>query len=170
VEVITSWSAGCREIVNWALAVCGMDPRLSVTWMLTVETPFPVGTPEMRPPGDRLRPAGSMPLETAHWYGDTPPAAVRTTLTDLPCVAEMFVGAVIDSLGAGTTLRVSAFVADWATGDDESVAFTVTVEVAPVGTPLMVPSEDSPSPAGSDPAEIDQWTTPNDPDVASKAV
>ena len=61
-------------------------------------------------------------------------------------------------------------VADWATGEDESVAFAVNVEVVPLGTPLMVPAEDSPSPLGSDPAEIDQWTTPNEPEVVSETV
>jgi hypothetical protein len=45
VEVTVSGSAGWTEMVNWALAVWGVEPRLSVTWMLTVDVPLPVGIP-----------------------------------------------------------------------------------------------------------------------------
>ena len=55
-----------------------------------------------------------------------------------------------------------------ATGDDESVAFTVNVEVVPVGTPLMVPSEANPSPTGNDPETSAQRTMPTAPDVTKR--
>jgi hypothetical protein len=77
---------------------------------------------------------------------------------------------VISSFNAATTLRVSARVAVWATGDDESVALTVNVEVVPVGTPLIVPSEANPSPTGNDPETSAQRTMPTEPDVTREAV
>src|ERR1700733_2210391 len=57
---------------------------------------------------------------------------------------------------AGSTVRVSCWVAVCA-GLPESVACTVNVEVpAVVGVPEMVPSLASDSPAGSDPEVTDQ--------------
>jgi hypothetical protein len=48
----------------------------SVTLIVTVEVPALVGTPLSTPFEASERPAGSVPEDTAKWYGATPPRAV----------------------------------------------------------------------------------------------
>ena len=49
---------------------------LSVTFKLA--DPAVVGVPDIVPPSDRLKPAGSAPLAFDHEYGGDPSAAART--------------------------------------------------------------------------------------------
>jgi hypothetical protein len=61
-------------IVNDSGAVAATD-ALSVTFTVKLLDPAVPGVPEIVPPADRLKPAGSDPLATDHVYGGVPPAA-----------------------------------------------------------------------------------------------
>jgi hypothetical protein len=48
---------------------------LSVTFTVKLLVPAVPGVPEIVPPADKVNPAGSVPTDTDHEYGGTPPAA-----------------------------------------------------------------------------------------------
>ena len=48
---------------------------LSVTFTVKLLVPAVPGVPEIVPPADRVNPAGSVPTDTDHEYGGTPPEA-----------------------------------------------------------------------------------------------
>ena len=48
---------------------------LSVSRTAKVLDPAAPGVPDIVPPADRLKPAGSVPLDTDHEYGGAPPDA-----------------------------------------------------------------------------------------------
>jgi hypothetical protein len=48
---------------------------LSVTFTVTLVVPVVPGVPEIVPPADRVKPAGSDPSDTDHAYGGDPPDA-----------------------------------------------------------------------------------------------
>ena len=48
---------------------------LSVTWIVTFESPMSVGVPVMLPAALRLNPAGKVPAEIVKLYGGIPPLA-----------------------------------------------------------------------------------------------
>ncbi len=50
---------------------------LSVTVVVKLKVPLPVGVPEMTPVDDRLRPAGRLPEAIDQVYGEVPPLACR---------------------------------------------------------------------------------------------
>jgi hypothetical protein len=52
-----------------------LAPPFSVTRTVKLLDPAVPGVPEIVPPADRLKPAGSDPLATDHTYGGVPPAA-----------------------------------------------------------------------------------------------
>jgi hypothetical protein len=55
-------------------AVADAD-ELSVTFAVKLAVPAVAGVPDIVPPAERLRPAGSEPLATDHEYGGDPPVA-----------------------------------------------------------------------------------------------
>ena len=61
-------------IVNDSAAVVETD-ALSVTFTVKLLVPAVPGVPEIVPPADRVNPAGSVPTDTDHAYGGTPPEA-----------------------------------------------------------------------------------------------
>jgi hypothetical protein len=48
---------------------------LSVTRTVKFDVPAAVGVPEIVPVAESVNPAGSVPAETFHEYGDVPPVA-----------------------------------------------------------------------------------------------
>jgi hypothetical protein len=52
---------------------------LSVTFTVKFADPVALGVPDSRPLADRVRPAGSVPLDTDHVYRGDPPEAARPT-------------------------------------------------------------------------------------------
>ena len=67
------------EIEKFALPDCAGEPE-SVTWTWKEEVPACDGVPEIRPPVDSAKPAGSDPEVMAQLYGDVPPEATRLVL------------------------------------------------------------------------------------------
>jgi hypothetical protein len=54
------------------------EPELpSVTLAVKLDDPVAVGVPDIVPPADRFKPAGSVPLAFDHEYGGDPSAAAR---------------------------------------------------------------------------------------------
>jgi hypothetical protein len=56
-------------------AVVAETDGLSVTFTVKLLDPAVPGVPDIVPPDDRLKPAGSDPLATDHAYGGDPPEA-----------------------------------------------------------------------------------------------
>jgi hypothetical protein len=61
-------------IVMESAAVVEVE-ALSVTRTVKFEVPAVVGVPEIVPAAESASPAGSVPAETFHEYGDVPPVA-----------------------------------------------------------------------------------------------
>jgi hypothetical protein len=61
-------------IVNDSGAVVETDAR-SVTFTVKLLGAAVRGVPEIVPPADKVNPAGSVPADTDHAYGGTPPEA-----------------------------------------------------------------------------------------------
>ena len=72
-------------IVSDSAAVVETD-ALSVTFTVKLLDPAVPGVPEIVPPADRLKPAGSVPTDTVHVYGGDPPEAASACEYAVPTV------------------------------------------------------------------------------------
>src|SRR5215472_4363537 len=118
----------------------------SVTLTVKFAAPAAPGVPEMLPPADRLRPAGSVPLDTDHEYGGVPPVAPSVCEYATPTVPAGSEDVVITRAG-GLMVSDSAAVAERA-----ALSVTLTVKfAAPAapGVPEMLPPADRLRPGGS---------------------
>jgi hypothetical protein len=70
------------------VALCAISVLESVTWKVTLETPAPVGVPEIVPVVERVRPAGKEPELTLQLYGVTPPVADNVAEYAVPTCPE----------------------------------------------------------------------------------
>src|SRR6266700_1254414 len=77
---------GCA--VSVSIFVC-IRLFASVTCTVNVDEPAAVGVPLRLPPPESVRPAGSVPAESAQLYGDLPPAAVSAWLYVAPTYASL---------------------------------------------------------------------------------
>ena len=71
-EVVIPNAGGLMLTDNAAVAEAD---ALSVTRTVNLLDPAALGVPDIVPPAARLKPAGSVPLASAHEYGGDPPVA-----------------------------------------------------------------------------------------------
>src|ERR1043166_4734967 len=125
---------------------------VALSWTLTVKLAVPaaVGVPLIAPAEFIVSPAGSDPPVIVNVYPPDPRApvqeAVYATVTSPPGVVQLTVGAGIVVMLKGLLLKPAA------------LSWTLTVKFAvstAVGVPLMVPEEFIVSPAGREPAVIE---------------
>jgi len=125
---------------------------LSVTFTMKLLGPALAGVPEIVPPVDRLKPAGSVPTDTVHVYGGDPPEAASACEYAFPTMPAGSDAVVI--VRAGLIVSDSAFVM---LPPALSVTFTVKLLGPAVpGVPEIVPPADRLKPAGSVPRDIVQ--------------
>ena len=149
-------------------AVCNGDP-LSVTVTVKLESPVPVGVPDMMPALDSVRPAGNAPELRDHVYPGVPPLAAKAAEYPVPSSPAASEVVVIASLVAVTLMeRLTVCVC---AGDPLSATSTVKfAEPLEVGVPEITPAEERARPAGKLPEEIDQLYAGVPPLAASVAL
>ena len=136
---------------------------LSVTFTVKLLVPAVPGVPEIVPPVDKVNPAGSVPTDTDHEYGGTPPEAPSVCEYPVPAVPAGSDDVVIPS--AALTVNDSALVV---LPPPLSTNRTVKGDVpAAEGVPLMMPVDAARvKPAGKVPSETVHVTGDTAPDAA----
>ena len=123
---------------------------LSTTLSVKLDEPAATGVPLIIPSAS-FSPAGSDPLATDHVYGGVPPVTLIACEYPVPAVPAGNEDVVMFNAGALIVSNSGAL------ADDDALSVTLTVmleEPGVVGVPeIVLPA--SPSPAGSDPLEID---------------
>jgi len=136
---------------------------LSVTFTVKLLDPAVPGVPDIVPPAERLKPAGSVPTDTVHVYGGDPPEAASACEYAVPTVPAGSDG--VEIVKAGLIVSDSAAVVET---DALSVTFTVKLlDPAVPGVPAIVPPADRLKPAGSVPADTVQVYGDDPPEAAS---
>jgi hypothetical protein len=64
-------------VMDSCLVAVACGESESRAWTVNVEVPVAVGVPDIRPAGERVRPAGREPVIRDHVYGLVPPIAER---------------------------------------------------------------------------------------------
>jgi hypothetical protein len=142
--VIVSGGVATEMLKDWVAVVLAE----SFTCVVKLLDPAAVGVPEITPPADRERPAGSAPPLKVHEYPPVPPEAVSDCEYATPTVpAGSDVTLTVNA--PGFTLIVSDLVAE---AFAESLTLAVKLlEPAAVGVPVIAPAAESERPAGSAP-------------------
>jgi hypothetical protein len=144
-DAVVTDKAGFTTMLRLAVAVLAVGVSESVTVTVKLEVPAVVGVPDITPvEALRIRPAGKLPVVTAHEYGVMPPVAckVAPAYTELttPTASEL---EVVVTLSGPTEIAILKLaLAIFAVGVSESVAVTVKLKVptnVPVGVPEITP-------------------------------
>jgi hypothetical protein len=145
--VVDTERAGFTTILRFAVAVFAVGVSESVTVTVKFVVPEAVGVPEMAPVAAlRVRPAGKLPVVTAHEYGVMPPVACNVVLgyTELTTPTTNELDVVVTLRGATEIVMLRLAVAFAPVGVSESVTVTMKLSVptnVPVGVPEITPVE-----------------------------
>ena len=148
VEIATG--GGAMVMLSAAVAVA---LALSLTWTVKFDVPEAVGEPVMAPAAESERPEGREPEVIDQAFPPVPPVAERDWLYTAPMVP-LGSDDVVTVNCSGTMVMLSAALA---VALALSLTWTVKFDVPEaVGEPVIAPAVESESPAGNEPAVVDQ--------------